>query len=474
MSAIDFKDLELKVEEAVKKGELSRRDALKVMAFASGGMLLSGDDLLADQNASGVTAPKKSSKAKIVIVGGGSAGITVAARLFRKIDNPDVTIIEPSEQHVYQPGQTLVGAGVFEKSQLVRSEKDFIPLGAKWLKQSVTQINPEGNYLKTDKGEQIGYDYLVVAPGLQLDYDKIDGLKDNLGKNGICSVYTLDDSQAAWELNKAFKGGNAIFTNPATPIKCGGAPQKVMYLFDDYLRQNNLRDKAKMYFNTAGAKYFAIPEFDEAAQKISDSKQIIKNFKHNLVAVDAAKKEATFEKKLKVKVGVDKETKEDVFEEKAEKVVMQYDFLHVVPPMSAPKFLQDTSLVYPGGTAKGWLKVDRFTLQHFAYKNVFGIGDVIGTPFGKTGGSVRKQAPVLVENMLAAMEGKELTHKYNGYTVCPLITKRGTVMLAEFDYDGKPAPSFPLDPTKERWIWWLLKVYLLPPMYWYGMLRGRA
>ena len=159
-----------------------------------------------------------------------------------------------------------------------------------------------------------------------------------------------------------------------------------------------------------------------------------------------------------------------------ENVEVPFDFLHITPPMVAAEEIATSPL----GSPKGWVPVDKETLQHMKYKNVFALGDIAAVPMGKTGGSARKQYAVLVENLIATMEGKEMTAKYAGYTVCPLITSIGTVMLAEFNWASKKlgsgvnAASFPLDPTKERWIWWLLKVYALKPMTQYGMLSGRA
>jgi sulfide:quinone oxidoreductase len=118
--------------------------------------------------------------------------------------------------------------------------------------------------------------------------------------------------------------------------------------------------------------------------------------------------------------------------------------------------------------------VNKETLQHVKFPNIYSIGDIAQVPMGKTGGSVRKQYKVLVDNLIAQMEGKPLPSKYAGYTVCPLITSIGTVMLAEFDWTVKPTPSFPLDPLVERWVFWLMKVYALKPMTMYGMLSGRA
>jgi sulfide:quinone oxidoreductase len=485
-----FPEIEEKVEEAVKKGELSRRDALKVLAFASGAAMMGNTELFAEGNETNGSDKNATPKlkagmdAKIVIVGGGSAGITVAARLVRADVKPEnITLIEPSDKHIYQPGQTLVAGGIKTLDQLIRNEADYIPAGVKWEKDKAVEFMPETNSLKLASGKTLTYDYLVVAAGLQYNFEKIKGLTaDMIGKGDIHSIYDPKGAVAMWDAMQKLKGGTLLFTNPATPIKCGGAPQKIMYLTEDYMRNySNTRKDAKIEFMTAGGKYFGVPAYHDAVVGFVKEKEILTSFNHNLVEVKPAEKIAVFEKKTKVKV-FDKDLGEEIEEEKIELVEKKYDLLHIVPPMSPVAEIVKSPFV----NNKGWMFVNEQTLQSKKFPNVFGIGDLIGTPFGKTGGSVRKQAPVLVQNMIALMNGKEMEGKYSGYTVCPLITRRGRVMLAEFGYDkaqvdakepitkAMAMPSFPLDPAQERWIWWILKVYLLPPMYWYGMLRGRA
>ena len=408
--------------------------------------------------------------AKIVIVGGGTAGITVAARLCRILKQPNVTIIEPSDQHVYQPGQTLIGGGVFTRQQIVRAERDYIPRRARWVRDAVNTFAPDKNQLVTASGQTVDYDYLVVAPGLQLNFDQIAGLEGHLGKAGICSIYTLDHAVRTWQTLEEFKGGNAIFTFPGTPVKCAGAPQKIMYLADEVFRRRGIRQNTNITFASAGVKIFGVDAYVGPLMQVADRKQIERKFRHNLTEVRPDKKEAVFT------VTQEKNENGQTMLETSQ-VVLPYDLLHVVPPMSAPTFVQQSPLAHAEGPDKGWLKVDRQTLQHPDYANVFGIGDVIGVPSTKTGAAVRKQAPVVVQNLLATIDGKDPATsfaQYTGYTSCPLITGYGKLILAEFDYSGSPVPSFPWDSTKERYSGWLLKVYALPALYWHGMLRGRA
>lgn len=450
---------------------ISRRDAIKRLGALG---LLSGTVATNDLKAN---VSSKVQSAKIVIIGGGAAGICVAARLCRAVKNPNLTIVEPNTKHIYQAGQTLVGGGIKKAAQLIADEESLIPSGAKWIKQSVNNIDPDSQKLHLTNGEILDYDYLVVAPGLQYDWDKIDGLtKDDIGKNGIASLWTLDGATKTWEMINEFskKGGNAYFNHPATPIKCGGAPKKIMYLMDAHLRRQKTRQNATMTFCPDSKNMFAVPEFDKAIYKQYDARDMKYDMGHNLVAVNKDKKEATYSYEVQMQGEWDDVLEEFEIIKKTEYVTKPYDLLHVTPPMSAPDFLKGSKIIFDRGSA-GELKlinVDQYTLQNPNYPNVFALGDAVGTPFGKTGGTVRKQAPVVVQNLLDVIDGKAPSAKFDGYTVCPIITGYGTVMLAEFDYSGKPTPIIPLDPTEERWIWWMLKVYMLEPIYFYGMMKG--
>jgi sulfide:quinone oxidoreductase len=471
-----FKEIEMiNIEKEVLPlyKELSRRDALKQMgALGLAPFLLSSTPEL--------NAQKIDNKARIVIIGGGAAGITVAARLTRALENPNITLIEPNKVHIYQAGHTLVGGGIIPTSKITRTTKEFIPSGTKWIQSKANNIDPDQQKVSLENGKILDYDYLVIAPGLQYDWERIEGLNSSMiGKSGINSIYTLDGAVKTWENIQKFSktGGEALFTHPDTPIKCGGAPKKILYLMDDYMRQQGTRSQAKISFLPNSGKLFSVPVFEKAIQGHFEQRDINYNLKHNLVKIDAANKRARFKTQIKRKGAWDEDLEE--FEEIVEDKFIEksYDFIHIPPPMSAPDFLKNSSVAWDKGSAKalGLVKVDKHTLQHYKYKNIFSLGDAAGTPIGKTGGTVRKQAPILVQNMLDVMAGKEPTQKFNGYTVCPIVTRYGKVMLAEFDYDLNPTPTIPgLSVEEERWMWWVMKVYILEPMYFYGMLKGIA
>lgn len=393
----------------------------------------------------------------IIIVGGGNAGISVAARLLRKDSHLHIAIIEPAMHHYYQPAWTLVGGGTFDFHKTVRSESSVIPKGANWIQESVVSFQPEQNTVTTQEGNVYGYDYLIVAPGIQLNWKDVKGLSEALGKNGVTSNYSFSLAPYTFECIKSMKPGmTALFTSPSTLLKCGGAPQKITYLAADYFRRHGMQGKINVGFYTAGKVIFGIKKYADELQKVVDKYEIDMHFLHDLVAVDGVKKIAIF--KVTDHNGISWE------------VQKHFDMIHVTPPQSAPDFVRHS----PIANADGWVDVDKYTLQHNRYKNVFGLGDAAGTPNSKTGAAVRKQAPVLVKNLLALMKNKQMPARYNGYGSCPIVTGYGKLILAEFDYDNKPTETFPFDQSKPRWSMWILKKYILPWMYWNRILKGKA
>ncbi|HEY7269588.1 MAG TPA: FAD/NAD(P)-binding oxidoreductase [Dehalococcoidia bacterium] len=408
---------------------------------------------VATSTAAGAAATRTGLRHEIVVIGGGNAGISVAARLCRALRSPDVAIIEPSDKHYYQPLWTLVGGGVFPKERSVHSEASVIPPAANWIRDSVAEVRPDENLIVTAEGRAIGYDYLIVAPGIQIDWAKVKGLPEALGKDGVCSNYSYESVDKTWEFIRGFNGGNAVFTQPSTPVKCGGAPQKIAYLADDHFRKAGVRAGSNVIFASGGASIFSVPRYANTLNRVINRKGIEARFRRDLVEVRSATREAVF---LDLDSG--------------ETVVQPYDLLHVTPPMSAPDFIKASPLA----NEAGWVDVDKNTLQHVRYPNVFSLGDASSLPTSKTGSAIRKQAPVVVDNLLALMSGKPLAGQYDGYTACPLVTGYGRLVLAEFDYDLKPRETFPFDQSTERRSMYLFKAYGLPALYWHGIMPGRV
>ena len=388
---------------------------------------------------------------QVLIVGGGAAGITAAAQLKRARPQLDVAILEPSADHYYQPGWTLVGAGVFSLDETRRAEGDLIPSGVTWIRDAVASFQPEANQLTTTTGATHSYGVLVVATGMKLCWDKIKGLPEALGSGGVCSNYSRDHAAYTWEAIQAFKGSSAVFTCAPMPIKCPGAPQKIAYLADDVFKRKRLG--AKVIYATATPGIFGVPTYAAPLREVVARKGIDARYNHVLTEVRPDTKEAIF----RVTEG-----------ESSREEVITYGMLHVTPPMAAPDVVAQSSLA----AASGFVEVDQYSLQHVRFANVFSLGDVSGMPNSKTAAAVRGQAPVLTANLLAFFDGGPLAAAYDGYSCCPLITGYGKTIMAEFNYKQEPTPSFPLDPTKERWSMWFVKRKVLPNLYWNRMLTG--
>lgn len=396
---------------------------------------------------------------KILIVGGGNAGLSVASQLLKKNSNFKITIIDPSEKHYYQPAWTLVGAGIYDINKTEKNQADYIPKNTEWIKDAVSKFNPEDNKVICQSGRELSYDILIVCPGIQLDWQKIKGLKENLCTNNISSNYDFNSAPYTWEMIKNFKGGTAIFTNPTTPIKCGGAPHKIMYLAVDYWRKQGILDKCNVQYLSGAGVIFGVKEYAETLKEVVKNGNIKSTFGVNVVEIDAENKTVVYLQK-----------NADGVEERKE---MSFDICHSVPPQSAPDFIKNSPLA-DDNSPFGYVEINKNTMQHIRFANVFSLGDCNNAPCSKTGAAIRKQAPVVVENVLAFLSSQQLNAQYDGYSACPIPTSYGKLMLAEFDYSNTPKMSFPFDQAKPRWTMWILKTKILPWLYWNRILSGKA
>ncbi|PSL12078.1 sulfide:quinone oxidoreductase [Marinobacterium halophilum] len=434
---------------------------LKTTAAAGYDLSAQRDRLLelARSSASDISRPTTHARRHdVLIIGGGAAGQAVTGSLLKRQPDLDIAIVEPSSEHYYQPGWTLVGGGVFDRKQTVRTMRDVMPSAVKWYQAAAASFLPEQQRVVLENGEQLGYRILIVAPGLTLDWDAIPGLRDTLGRNGVTSNYRFDLAPYTWELVNSTRKGKALFTQAPMPIKCAGAPQKAMYLACDQWQRSGALKDLDVEFCTSGAALFGVAAYVPALMEYVDRYGIQLDFQHTLIAVDGDNRSARF----KV-VDTDGETRE---------VDKPFDMLHVCPPQRAPRFISESPLA----DAAGWIELNPETMQHSRYGDIFGLGDAGNTPNAKTAAAVRKQAPVVAENVLQALKGQAPRAVYDGYGSCPLTVERGKIVLAEFGYGGKLLPSFPswlVEGTRPSRLSWFLKEKMLPWIYWNTMFKGK-
>ncbi len=420
----------------------------------------------------------QNSNQKIVVVGGGNAGLSVASKLLKKNSNFKITIIDPSSKHYYQPAWTLVGAGIFDVKKTEKNQADYMPKKAEWVKDAVTTFDPENNKVICNSGKEISYDVLIVCPGIQLDWNKISGLKENIGKNNISSNYDFNSAPYTWEMIKNFKGGTAVFTNPTTPIKCGGAPHKIMYLAVDYWRKKGILDKCDVHYLSGAGVIFGVKEYAETLTEVVKRGNIKVHFGVNVIKVDGENSTISFETKESDKNAINTAFAGcygvNVSDNNEVKVVdLKFDLCHSVPPQSAPDFIKKSPLA-DANSPFGYVEINKNTMQHSRFPNVFALGDCTNAPCSKTGAAIRKQAPVVVENILSFLENSTLKSEYTGYSACPIPTQYGKLMLAEFDYTNTPTMTFPINQAKPNWLMWMLKTKVLPWLYWNKILSGNA
>jgi len=453
--------LEKQLRDLEKKG-VDRRSFVKILS-AAGLLSIAGTQ----------KAKAFSSKAtgKIVIIGGGAAGISMAARLKHWLKEPDIQLIDPSDRQYYQPGFTLIASGVYQPDEVWKKQKDCMPSGITWIKDSVLAVDPVWNQVITKAHGKISYDFLVLTPGLQINWTEVEGItQPTLGQGNAHCIYDYEGAQKTWKALQDFSktGGKGVFTDTYTKHKCGGAPKKICLLTEHYNRKQGTRDKVTLDYYTAEKELYDVPYFTKRLLEIYKERHIPIHTNVRVKGVDTAAKQVHFEQ---ISTVGDQKIYTPFVED--------YDFLHFTPPMSAPDFVRQSGLGWTEGklAAGSWVMVDKETLIHKKFQNIVSLGDVAGVPTSKTSAAVRKQVPVAAKNLISIMEGKEPVEKYDGYAACPIVTDYGHVLLCEFNYDKEPEVSFPfslLDTSKEQWAAWLLKVYILKPLYFHGMLNGYA
>jgi sulfide:quinone oxidoreductase len=446
--------------EGTEKQGITRKEALKYIGFGTGGLLVGGTAGFYGYRKSLQISSSEADivrKVKFVVAGGSIGGLTVAARLLRAVPGANVTIIEPREVHHYQPGYTLVGAGVYNREDVLFDQKSLLLSDMKWVKDYVEAFEPEQNRVITRSGETIDYDFLIVGLGVEVDLDSVENLKDALNTDYVANIYDLNSSVKFRQIADSFESGKALFSYPAGYVKCGGAPQKITWLSEDLWRSQGKRDQVDVHFYTTRHTIFpAVPKVDEAVRPLIEARGIHNHFHHTLRAIDLSTRTAIFEENLE--------------DGSVREIRQSYDLFHPMPNFKTPKPLFDGPLTREG--IGGQLSVNRETLQHTQYSNIFGVGDNASTGAAKTAATIRKQAPVIVGNLIDMILGYEPSNQYDGASGCPLLTRYGRCMMTEFDFEGNLLNEWLYRPTQETRFWWDFKVHGLKRLYRHVMLNG--
>ncbi|MDF9830570.1 sulfide:quinone oxidoreductase [Parabacteroides sp. PF5-6] len=441
---------------------INRREFLKYAAVAGS---------LSFLNTQKAEAFSSNAKGRIVIIGAGAAGLSLAARLRKWLKKPDLTLIDPADRQFYQPGFTLIASGVYQPGEVWKKQEDCIPKDIRWIKEAVVAVDPVANRVTTSGNQKIDYDFLVIAPGIQIHWDWIEGFDySKLGQGNAHSIYDFQGAQKTWQAMQEFSrtGGKGVYTDTYTKHKCGGAPKKICLLTEHYTRKQQTRETVDLHFYTASKQLYDVPYFTPRLLDIYAERHIPINLTTRVKGIDTAAKQVYLEKT------------ETVGDQKIITPIKEdYDFLHFTPPMSAPDFVRQAGLDSADGTVpeQSWVAVDKETLIHKNYPNIIALGDCAGIPTSKTSAATRMQVPIAGKNLIALMEGKEPTERYDGYAACPIVTDYGHVLMCEFDYSKERKSSFPfswMNASQELRLAWLVKVYMLKPLYFYGMLKGKA
>jgi len=387
-----------------------------------------------------------------LIIGGGTAGLAVASRLIKNLPVADIILIDPADKHYYQPAWVFAGTGITAKEASLRDLKSLIPERVHFIQETAESLHPGDNFIITDKGKRIDYDYLVLAPGILADWTGIKGLRESIGRGGVVSVYSFEHLDETWRNIRDFQGGNAVFTLPGSPVKCPSAPQKVMYLAEEYFARKGVRKDSNIIFFSAKDNICEVEKYIAALNKVIERKRIKVFYRHRLLEINPLAKEATFE-----------------CLDTSRRKTAAYSMLHVTPPFKTPDFIKESRLAQ----TSGFINVDLYTLQHKQYNNVFALGDAADLPTSKTGAAARKQAEVVAENLLRLIKNRPMAGSYNGYTSCPIITGYGKVVLMEFDYEKNPRETFPFNQAKERSSMYFLDKNVLPHLYWNYFIKGK-
>ncbi|MDI9932281.1 FAD-dependent oxidoreductase [Rhodococcus sp. IEGM 1354] len=389
----------------------------------------------------------------VLIIGGGNAGISAAARLLKK-GVSDVAVIEPKQVHTYKPLLSYVGAGQAPLTEAERTQRSVIPEGCVWLEDSVVSVDPAARSVRCASGIEYGYRDLVLGQGLIADEAALPGVHAALGFSGVASNY-LDRAERTWQSVRDLPAGShAVFTVPRPPVGCTGTTFKPLFLAAAHWKRTGRLPTVDITLVVDRTNLLGVPDLDpRLAGHLRDlGVRVLMD-----TAVTALEPESN---RITVTdhAGVDER--------------IDYDMLHLVPPFRGPLWVQESGLA--GEQQHGVVDIDSRTMRHRRHPEVWAAGDGAAIDTDSSGGALRKQISVLVDNLVASRSGGEMS-SYDGYTVAPIAVEARTLIAAEFDRTGALASSLPsfLDPVKPRRSAWAFDRYGLPQSYWHMILAGR-
>lgn len=388
----------------------------------------------------------------VLVVGGGNAGISLAAKL-RRDGCKDVAVIEPKQVHEYRPLLSYVAAGAAALDDLRRPQADVIPGGVRWYADRVTAVEPGRSLVRLESGDEITYVDLVVCPGSLVDWDAIPGSREAVATPHASTSYLPEHAADTWTMLSSLTSGRAAFVISDRHVPCAPVGLKPLLMAADHWRRTGVLGDVEIDLLVEADRLVDLDRADRELRAAAEGYGVRVRTRTTVEQVDAQARTL----RLRTPDGPDERT---------------YDALYLAPPHRAPGWVEASGLSTP--TSEGFVAVDPQTLQHVAHPTVWGLGDVATVDALPSGGALRKQVPVVAHNIAARRTGAPM-RRYDGYSIGPVTTSRTHLLLAEFDRERRPEPSVPFpDLVRPRRSTFVFDRYLEPQVYWRRLLRGHV
>lgn len=381
----------------------------------------------------------------IVIIGGGTGGSVVANLLAKKVGKiSNITVISGKENVYYEPDNLF---RLFDNKDMKSQFKQVRKIVSKKVKvaiEQVTKIDPEKKVVLTESGTDYPYDYLVIAAGAIYDFseERLPGYAK--------AAYNFHDGKSVLKLREAlqnFKGGDLVMGIADIPFKCPVSPLEFVFMSRDFFKKRKMLDKVKIHLTSPLPRAFSIQNVSDKVQKKFDKMGIEVHTFFNTESIDPDKK----------------------IVESLEGEEISYDLLVMTPPHSGPKFIADSGLA----NEESWLPVNKETLIHDKYPNIWGLGDCTNLPISKAGAAAHHQGKIVAANIASLVKQKEAKKKYGGNVQCFIMTGLHSSLFLDFNYNRPPRNFF----MKELYIipkFWYISKLLFKPMYFKMVLKGRV